>query len=501
VLTRALLPFFHLLPRTLPALHAAANSPAGSRALLSAAITAAKRQRVTNAALVALVEAGGGLAPAAATAAVVAAVPGLLGGGLAQQVLEHPTGFLEAAYALGMQLLILADELLFRAAALLDPLAAPAAAYLAARLPTGQGSQLAGLEAFLTSFVRGSDGEERTFPYLDVLATSPDEVRDITEKLVAAIRELQAGLEIHRAAKLAGRLEGAADAKQLLEQLGGQQPQHEEGKPCAQPQQVTEDERAVTMATAPVSSSSIPGYGHHAEQLPAMLRIMCDHDHLQLEEVLAAGDPGQWAAAVTPPSSADLRVAATAVLMAFKVAGAVAQLPQRLEQLLGIIAQQPWGRDVPSEIEYFDLAHMKQDYSKMAIWALLMEPVLALLLPAQQAAQLQAEVTSVRRDAQGRPQVTPDVAGRVLGLLQYVALPGAPGCSWPGCCNLEGRTEAELPVQACTKCRGVRYCCREHQVAHWKAGHKEECKLAQAAAECMLQAAAQASNQASGSSM
>jgi hypothetical protein len=35
----------------------------------------------------------------------------------------------------------------------------------------------------------------------------------------------------------------------------------------------------------------------------------------------------------------------------------------------------------------------------------------------------------------------------------------------------------------------VRYCCREHQVAHWKAGHKEVCQAAQAAAQQVMDAA------------
>jgi hypothetical protein len=79
---------------------------------------------------------------------------------------------------------------------------------------------------------------------------------------------------------------------------------------------------------------------------------------------------------------------------------------------------------------------------------------------------------------------------QVLGLLGHVVAPGAPGCSNPGCCNMAGRSEAELPLQVCSKCRGARYCCREHQVAHWKAGHKEVCRAAQAAAQQVQHGAA-----------
>jgi pre-rRNA-processing protein TSR4 len=31
-------------------------------------------------------------------------------------------------------------------------------------------------------------------------------------------------------------------------------------------------------------------------------------------------------------------------------------------------------------------------------------------------------------------------------------------------------------LQRCSKCKQVSYCCREHQVAHWKLVHKLECQ-------------------------
>ena len=42
-------------------------------------------------------------------------------------------------------------------------------------------------------------------------------------------------------------------------------------------------------------------------------------------------------------------------------------------------------------------------------------------------------------------------------------------CSW---CGLV----AEEKLGSCNACKQVRYCCTEHQAAHWAAGHKQECK-------------------------
>ncbi|PNH07644.1 hypothetical protein TSOC_005880 [Tetrabaena socialis] len=50
-----------------------------------------------------------------------------------------------------------------------------------------------------------------------------------------------------------------------------------------------------------------------------------------------------------------------------------------------------------------------------------------------------------------------------------------PCCANPLCANLEGPSEAALRlVGGCGRC-GVRYCGRECQVAHWRAGHKLAC--------------------------
>ncbi|KAG2441208.1 hypothetical protein HYH02_010052 [Chlamydomonas schloesseri] len=49
-------------------------------------------------------------------------------------------------------------------------------------------------------------------------------------------------------------------------------------------------------------------------------------------------------------------------------------------------------------------------------------------------------------------------------------------CSYAGCVNLAGDSELGLRLRGCGGgCGAVLYCCRECQVADWKAGHKEAC--------------------------
>ncbi|KAG2491575.1 hypothetical protein HYH03_010143 [Edaphochlamys debaryana] len=48
-------------------------------------------------------------------------------------------------------------------------------------------------------------------------------------------------------------------------------------------------------------------------------------------------------------------------------------------------------------------------------------------------------------------------------------------CANHACVNLSGDSEGELQLQQCGRCGRVSYCCRECQVAHWRAGHKEAC--------------------------
>ncbi|KAG2494707.1 hypothetical protein HYH03_007221 [Edaphochlamys debaryana] len=48
-------------------------------------------------------------------------------------------------------------------------------------------------------------------------------------------------------------------------------------------------------------------------------------------------------------------------------------------------------------------------------------------------------------------------------------------CANTACVNVTGDRELGLKVQQCGRCGRVSYCCRECQLAHWRAGHKEAC--------------------------
>ena len=48
-------------------------------------------------------------------------------------------------------------------------------------------------------------------------------------------------------------------------------------------------------------------------------------------------------------------------------------------------------------------------------------------------------------------------------------------CWYPECPTFSGASEADLAMERCSACKQARYCGRPCQVAHWKAGHKQEC--------------------------
>jgi hypothetical protein len=480
-------PLMSLLPRRLPLLHVAASSPEGSRALLSAATSAAKAQQVGLVVMSALVQSQGELLPAAA--GVAAAVPGRMGQAIAQQLLQQPDALVSQAVNGGLKLAHLGMDLMARAAALLDPVLAPAAAYLAARkLPPGQDSKPWAVEAALSRLHLTVGEVTVMFDYHGLLVTDSPHMLGIMRELAAALSLQQSAAVSKQAAGLVKKAGGgAAEVEQLRQQLQGMWLGDVPAEPGGDEQQQVAASGALdltssALAAAAVSSSSSGlGAAHDASQLPDILQRCCEWGLLQEGEVLAAGDPTRWSTALGPTSEADLRVASTALLAACKAAGAVAQLPVLVEQLQGIMAQQSWAQETAGELNAADVT---ASCGLVADWALLLAPLLAVLLPAQQAAELmEAAAGTPRDDSTNRAQLTPATSAHVLGLLGHVVAPGAPGCSYPGCCNLEGRSEAELSTQVCSKCRGARYCCREHQVAHWKVGHKEVCQAAQAAVQ------------------
>ncbi len=78
----------------------------------------------------------------------------------------------------------------------------------------------------------------------------------------------------------------------------------------------------------------------------------------------------------------------------------------------------------------------------------------------------------------GVPPPTPAGVPPPLPLLpgQAGALPQLRMCGNPRCGNFSGESEGELPFKQCGGCRAVRYCGAECQRAHWREGHKAECK-------------------------
>jgi hypothetical protein len=306
-------------------------------------------------------------------------------------------------------------------------------------------------------------------------------VARVTKALQAALASQQAVPAAKQAARLAKKAgAGAAQEEQLCQQLQGMWLRGS-GTGAAGSSSDGMATQATTSNDGSTTAASRP------DVLPEILQALCDKGLLTQQQVLAAGDPAQWTAAVRPPTPADLHVAGTALLTACRAAGAVAQLPQVLQQALRVTGAGSQPESLP---------HLRRHCNTVADLALMLAPLLGLILPAKQAAQLQEAAAGIGRGAGGWPQTLPPATvTRVLGVLGAVVPPGAPGCSYPGCCNLEGRSEAELPVLVCSSCQGVRYCCREHQAAHWKAGHKEVCKAAQAAAQRVMDVATGGSDQ------
>ncbi len=63
-----------------------------------------------------------------------------------------------------------------------------------------------------------------------------------------------------------------------------------------------------------------------------------------------------------------------------------------------------------------------------------------------------------------------------LTLRRQGALPRLRVCGNPRCGSFAERSEGELPLKHCGGCRAVRYCGAECQRAHWREGHRAECR-------------------------
>jgi hypothetical protein len=198
------------------------------------------------------------------------------------------------------------------------------------------------------------------------------------------------------------------------------------------------------------------------------------------------------AGGVPPVTPGDITVAANALLVACKAAGALCGVPQLLQQFYAALYTHGWASPEHAQ----RLSNLKDSCSKLsaavqevAEWAVLLHPLLVQLLPAEQGQVLvdvagsSSSSSSSSRVSGDNKRLSAEEVAAVLGALQHVVIPGQPGCSNPRCCCLEGVSEANVKTQVCGGCRGVRYCSAGCQKAHWRAGHKEVCKAAQAAAK------------------
>ncbi len=82
-------------------------------------------------------------------------------------------------------------------------------------------------------------------------------------------------------------------------------------------------------------------------------------------------------------------------------------------------------------------------------------------------------------DANGGAEGGVDGRGEVWGwegVLVEVEVEAPRVCGNPECVNFEGDAEGALKFRRCGGCGAVRYCGADCQRAHWRAGHREECR-------------------------
>jgi hypothetical protein len=208
---------------------------------------------------------------------------------------------------------------------------------------------------------------------------------------------------------------------------------------------------------------------------------------------------------VPPVTPGDITVAANALLVACKAAGALWGVPQLLERSLGAHGDQTAVQSNPDQLDpQASSRRLAADLQDLAEWVVLLHPLLVQLLPAEQGQVLvglserlgggggsssgsssnnNSSVVQEQEATRSSYGLSTQEVAWVLGALQHVVIPGQRGCCNPRCCCLEGVSEAEMKTQVCVACRGARYCSAACQKAHWRAGHKEVCKAVQAAAK------------------
>jgi hypothetical protein len=493
-----------VLPAHLPEMQLFYSKPATARATLSAVISMTKWLQARTLALgVLLQHAGEGRAAAvaAATAYVRKAGPGAAGRELAGS-LANPMFVAYDTIKNATRLATLALQSLVRPAVLLDAEALQGSAAAGVAAAASRRSRVWVVErAVLTNPFGRVVWEGEVDPVLSAykaqVLRNPQRMTAILEQLQQGLGAQQRAAAARQAAKLAKKQGG--DVAALTEQLQALQ--------------------AGASSSSSMSSSSNAAAGITSTLLGQAVFADAGAD----ASSSSSGSAGAASSAsrststssgsvVPPVTPGDITVAANALLVACKAAGALQGVPKLLKQVLPAAhawagAEWATGLDVGGKM----CGALAAAVQEVAEWAVLLHPLLVQLLPAEQG-QVLADLrgllvggggsrssssnsgggsTGVRQgrqqQAQGgrgsRKQLSEEEVAAVLGALQHVVIPGQPGCSNPRCCCLEGLSEAEMKTQVCAGCRGVRYCSAACQRAHWKAGHKEVCKAAQAAAE------------------
>jgi hypothetical protein len=418
---------------------------------------------------------------AAAAAAIAAAVPWVTERALSAEYLQYDHLWL-STLGLSRDIAELAVQHLGRAALLLDPepytatIAAAATAAAAAGPRLGRDSRVWVQE---TALLGGQP--DSLAAYKTLVKACPQRVGGNSERFqrcVAAMHQAAAARQADQLAKQSG-----ADAAALAEQL---QALHLGSGTSSMGGDSGDATAAATAAAATrkrVQAGASGGVASTAGRSGSS----------------SSSSAASSAGGVPPGTPGDITVAANALLVACKAAGALAGVPQLLQQALETFIAH---RAVPTDPEH--LAVFKERTERLsavlldlAEWAVLLHPVLVQLLPAEHGQVLvglhrrlvgsSSSSSSTAGAAQGgRGSIgslsTEEVAA-VLGALQQVVIPGQPGCSNPRCCSLQGVSEGEMKTQVCVGCRGARYCSTACQRAHWRAGHKEVCKAVQAAAK------------------
>jgi hypothetical protein len=456
-----------MLPCALPELELFYSDPSTARAVLSAVTSVTKWLQGKVLALEMLLQHP--TDKSAAAAAVRAAAPGAAGG-MAAKAVATPVHACRDMCEVMLYLSSVVVCSLVRAAALVDDVLLDSIAAAPAAAPAGAPVEPVAAEAAAAAS-RCSRAwlvekallavQQRTGPPVPPLPAAYIQKVASTPQLVAPVQEqLQQGFRAQLAAA-AGR-----QAAKLVKQKG------------VDVSALTQQLQSIQLGGGSSSSSGDSSAGPSSSTVSSL------------------------AADMPPVTAGDITVAVNALLVACKAAGALLGVPQLLEQVHRGLTTHDWITlccHLHSGTVSEQVSQVRSAMQNMCEWAVLLHPLLAQLLPAEQGqvlASLQGRLvggSNSSSGAGGAEKLQQEGAGTssrrlsdeevdaVLGALRSVVVPEQPGCNNPRCCCLEGPTEAEMKFQACAACRGARYCSAACQRAHWSAGHKEVCKAVQAA--------------------